>query len=126
LGFAHYDRKRATMYDKFEQIAFEAQLAVCVLANEGVTDIELVNLRSVPLPTPPDFTGRNLHFLGVIGVVQGVPRTALAEPLDPVRISALSAAFIRYCEVLLDAGLRPKDDFVRFAEALWSLPDTRD
>jgi hypothetical protein len=115
------------MYDKFEQIAFEAQLAVCVLANEGVTDIELVNLRSVPLPTARDFTGRNLHFLGVIGIVQGVPRTALAEPLDPVRISALSAAFIAYCEVLLDAGLEQqrKGDEVDWLNRLMSLEDPR-
>ena len=115
------------MIDKFEQIAFESQLSVCILANEGVTDIELVNLKSVPLPTPRDFPGRTLHFLGVIGIVQGVPRTALAEPLDPVRISALSAAFIAYCEVLLDAGLEQqrKGDEVDWLNRLMSLEDPR-
>jgi hypothetical protein len=116
------------MYDKYEQIAFESQLSVCVLANADVTDIELLNVKLAPLPEEMvrDFTGRGLRFLGVIGVIQGVVTTALTEPLDLVRIGALSAAFVRYCEVLLDVDVDVQpNDFVRFAEALWRLPDTR-
>ncbi len=113
--------------DKFEQLAMEAQLAVCILANADVSDIELVNLKAVPLhnETTRDFTGRGLRFIGVIGIVQGVPRSALAVPLDPVRTSALSQAFIAYTQSLLDANLKPKDDFELFMTRLCALEDPR-
>src|SRR5664280_404762 len=98
------------MYDKFETLAMESSIAVSILANADVTDIELLPIQPKGLGTEKVnelarlWAFRGLRWIGTIGIVDGQPHTALAEPLDPARISALSAAFIAYCEVLLSSG----------------------
>lgn len=119
--------------DKFEALAMEAQLAVCVLGNADVTDMEL--LLAKPNGLSPEkirelsiqWAARGLQFIGMIGVVDGKPRTALAVPLDERRIAAISQAFISYCEVVLSDNVaeRQKGDSVAWLHALHSLPDTR-
>lgn len=100
------------MYDKFQTLAMRSSVAVSILANSDVSDIEL-------LPVAPraysdeeihrlaaQWAGRGLGFIGVVGIVDGVPQTALDVPLDPGRIEALSAAFVAYCESLFGAYIR--------------------
>lgn len=122
------------MYNKFETLAMESSIAVAVLGNADVTDIEL-------LPISPKQLGaekvnelarlwafRDLRFIGSIGIVDGNIRTTLVEPLDERRISALSQAFIAYCETLCSGSIeemRPKGDEAAWLRKLWSLPDTR-
>jgi hypothetical protein len=116
------------MYDKFQTLAMRAHDSLCVaiLANDDVTDIELVNVKLAPLPEDRarELGARGLHFLGMMGIVDGLPQTALDIPLDPVRISALSAAFVAYCEVMLRDALE-KGDEVAWLMRLFSLPDER-
>jgi hypothetical protein len=123
----------APVYDKFEALYMDAQLAVSILGNADVTDIEMLPMK--PYELSPEkiqelviqWAGRGLRFIGAIGIVDGKPRTALAVPLDDRRISALSQAFIAYCEVLLSGSVeeQQKGDSVTWLHALHSLPDTR-
>ena len=120
------------MFDKFTNLAMQAHdsLCLCILANPDVTDLELVNVRVAwPLPedTSREYEARQLGFIGVMGVVDGLPRTALDIPLDPVRISALSAAFVKHCELLLSGAFEAqgKGDSVDWLMRLFSLPDER-
>jgi hypothetical protein len=118
------------MYDKFQILAMRAHdsLCVCILANDDATDIELVNPTSpFPEDTSREFDARGLTFLGVMGIVDGLPQTALEIPLDHVRISALSAAFVKYCEDRLNGAFEPqgKADDVDWLMRLFALPDER-
>jgi len=118
------------MYDKFQTLAMRAHdsLCVCILANDDVTDIELVNpTLLLPEDTSREFDARGLKFLGLMAVVDGLPRTALEIPLDLMRISALSAAFVKYCEDRLNGAFEPqgKGDEVAWLVRLFALPDTR-
>jgi hypothetical protein len=121
------------MYDKFETLAMEAQLAVSVLGNADLSDVELICIK--PYQLSPEkiqelavqWAARGLRFIGTIGIVDGQSRTALAVPLDDRHISALSEAFIQYCEVSLSdhVAQQQKGDEVAWLEALSSLTDDR-
>jgi hypothetical protein len=120
--------------DKFDILATEASIAVSVLGNADVTDIELIRLGTNGLGTERVaelarlWAFRGLHFVGTIGIVDGKPRAAFAEALDERRMSALAQAFIAYCESLFPGfveRMQPKGDEVDFLRKLWSLADTR-
>jgi hypothetical protein len=121
------------MYDKFATLAMESTIAVAFLANEDVTDIELLPLRpntSVPeklLELERLWAPRGLGFFGTMGIVRGRPRVELVRPLDDRRIQALAEAFAVYCETLLPGHIEEqrKGDEVEWLERLWSLPDPR-
>jgi len=121
------------MFDKFQTLVTEATLAVEVLANADMTDIEM-------LPSRPNSLGaekidelarlwafRGLRWIGTIGIIDGRVRAAVAVPLDPLRISALSAAFIAYGDVLLASGIEQQQTGAELAwlEKLHSLEDDR-
>ena len=95
------------MYDKFEQIAGYARLAVGVVGNPKTSEFALVDLTG-PEPVP-DFRGeaqRGFCFIGVVGMVQGVPFIALTGPLDNAALDALSQAYIRHVECVLSGPPR--------------------
>jgi hypothetical protein len=74
----------------------DAQLAVCILGNESLTDFALVSAED--FAAPPG----GLRLVGVVGIVQGTPRSALSEPLDERTTSALSAACVAYIVQVLE------------------------
>jgi hypothetical protein len=121
------------MYDKFEALAMEAELAVSVLGNADVSDVELLPVKPYGLgpekvqALAAQWAARGLRFIGTIGIVDGQTRTALAVPLDYRRISALSQAFIAHCEVLLSNNVeqQQKGDEVAWLEALYRTTDNR-
>jgi hypothetical protein len=121
------------MYDKFDLLAMESQLCVAVLGNADITDIELLPIRPQPYgrnkvqALAAQWAGRGLRFIGTIGIVNGQPRTALAVPLDALRMDALSQAFTVHCEAILTDKIEEhqKGDEVDWLCRLWSLPDTR-
>lgn len=101
------------MYDRFQRVAMRADIAVAILANADTTDIELLPV----MPHGPNedldtlarlWAGRGLAFLGVIGMIDGTPQTALEAPLDALQMQALSAAFARHCEQIKAAELEPE------------------
>ena len=104
------------MYDQFQRVAMQADVAVAILANADTTDIELLPV----MPHGPGedldalaqrWAGRGLAFIGVMGTVDGVPQTALDVPLDATRMRALSEAFARHCERIGAAELEPEYDW---------------
>jgi hypothetical protein len=79
----------------------DAQLAVCILGNESLTDFALVSAEEFEAPRD------GLRLVGVVGIVDGAPRSALSEPLDAGTLSALSAACVQYIAQAIErrAGL---------------------
>jgi hypothetical protein len=119
------------MYDKFQRLAMESQMAVVILSDPTATDLEFVPVwPRAASDTHLDAlaaSGRPLEFLGVAGLVDGVTRTALAVPLDPTRIETVSLAFCRYCEGALSEAIEAKrmGDSLEFLGKLYRLEDTR-
>lgn len=118
--------------DKFEALAAESSIAVAILGNADVTDVELLPVCPNPISEnvhelSAKWAHRGLRFIGVAGLVAGRPRWALATPLDEVRAEALGAAFATYCETLLPGHVaeQRKGDEVEWLRRLWSLPDMR-
>jgi hypothetical protein len=116
--------------DRFQLLAASAQICVAVLANEDVTDVELIPVR--PRTISDDemsrrCAGRNLHFLGALGTVDGIAHAQFDEPLDAQRVSALARAFAVYVQRVKVEAEPPQSagDFVEWATRLHSLPDTR-
>jgi len=96
--------------DKFEQIATYADYVVCILGNPLTSDFELVDMSvdlgvSMPEAAILSARQRGLYFVGVAGLAQGVPQTALAVPLDAATITALAAAYIRHIETKMKEAL---------------------
>ena len=94
--------------DKFDQLITDSELAACILGNPATLDFEMVNLDpGVALPDGlrDAVTIRGLYFLGTVGIVQGVPRTALAESLNRCAMSLLADAFIDHLEAVANVAL---------------------
>lgn len=103
------------MYDRFQTLAMRANPAVAVLANSDGTELELLPV----MPHGPSedldrlaqqWAGRGLAFVGVMGMVDGLPHTALDVPLDATRMHALSEAFARHCE-RIEGAVEPEYDW---------------
>lgn len=117
--------------NRFEQLVMTSPLCVVVVADEGVTDIELIRIR----PALPQFdervrelqeSGRALRFVGVVGVKDGQPVSAFAEPLSETQITALSRAFLEYLRVWFEKPQpAQQDDSVAWLERLYMLEDPR-
>lgn len=121
------------MFDQFERIAGYARLAVGIVGNPTTSEFALVDLTG-PEPVP-DFRGeaqRGFCFIGVVGMVQGVPLIALTGPLDNAALDALSQAYIRHVECVLEGCIHaasppapatvPVDEWLF---RLWNLKDPR-
>jgi len=86
---------------RFTELVLESSLAASILANEDGTDVELIPVR----PDTPDnveklaelWEPRELRWVGVIGLVNGMPRTVLQEPLTECQTEKVRQAFSAYC-----------------------------
>lgn len=111
------------------QLALDAEIAVYVLCDADMTNIELLPLKPRSLPDSEVqalnhcWTGRELRGLGVIGIVKGAPHVALKELLGVEQIAALSAAFVTYVNTLIAVGLEQEREGIEVQELcrLWSL-----
>ena len=124
--------------DKFEQLSTAASYGVAIFGNPALDDFCLFDLtKGTPYPVEDhkrEIAERALSFCGVIGIVQGVPRTALAEPLGEYTITALTRAFCERIEAAVTAVegtltavlATPADESIAWCERLYWLPDTRD
>jgi hypothetical protein len=117
--------------DKFEKLAFESSIAAAVLGNVSTGDFQLVDVTSLPLSTEDQasFHARGFGFLGLLGVCDGIPHTALAVELDPTTTSALSSAFVQFVwKALSEKGRAQgkRDDGADWLRRLFSLPDKRE
>lgn len=121
--------------DQLVQLLDRAQYACGIMGRPETGDYALVPANP-SLVLPPDAIIQKgqreaWRLLGVIGTVDGKPRVALAEHLDPETLVQLTDAFL---SPLITAALdhfgppnamETGDDFVRFMERLWALPDPR-
>ena len=116
--------------DRFEQLISDSQIAAAILGNPASGDYQLVNLTSLPLSTEDQasFSTRGMSFLGVLGVCDGVPRSALAVELDPATIAALAGAFTQVVVRALtekSAEQGNRGDGADWLRKLFNLPDNR-
>ena len=83
------------MPDKFAQLVQVAEHSVQIFGNLETAEFELIDSVEFPLAEPRqlDIATRRLQFLGVVGIVDGRPRTHLSGPLNDDAISALAQAF---------------------------------
>jgi hypothetical protein len=114
-------------YSKFETLVNQSAFSVCILGNLRTSDFELVDLNPEPMSEDAkrDCTRRGMEFIGVIGLVEGLPRVALECPLDVMTALALSQAFVQRVEDAINAAMKPKGDSAAWLDALYRLPDTR-
>ena len=114
--------------DKFTALQDAATYSVGLLANPASGDFELVEWAEVPFP--PERLGaylaRGLGFAGVIGVVEGIARTALDTPLEGPIVTAILEAFAQRLEQELNASLAANASDVAWLRRLWRMPDTRE
>jgi hypothetical protein len=125
MGFSNCGEEDQTMqaqYDKFEQLVFDAQLAVAILGNPQTSDFELLSISRLPLSEDQltRVSERQMFFAGVMGIVKGFPRSALATPLDAATTTALAQAYVRFIEQEANRELE-----TAFLGRLYQLPDTR-
>jgi hypothetical protein len=91
-----------TQHDKFESLAWDSPFSVVVLGNPSTADFALVPLPGrLSEPVRHDYNERGFHFLGVVGIVDGVPRVSLDEPLSAPMTDAIARQFITHFEVAL-------------------------
>lgn len=113
--------------DPIEQLAFDAShpvrgaFPVAILGNLETRDFELIALTNIPVDLAQRVVARNLVFVGVVGIVNGTPKSALQVPLDKLAIERLSAAYIRIVEAGMDKQLEI-DELNR----LWTNPTDYD
>jgi len=127
---------------RLEQIAATAQICALVLANVETGDFALLPLTGEPLSRPylerVFGSPRRLRICGVTGLVNGLPHTALSEPLEDGDVDALAELFIEYCAQVfaerpalsralierVEAAMVP-DESLMWCESLYTLEDTR-
>jgi hypothetical protein len=106
-------------YDKFEQLVNDAQLAVAVFGNLETSDFELITL-GPKFRDPLNLRERGMVFIAVMGIVNCVPRTALAVPVDAATTKTLADAFVKHIEVVAAQELE-----TAFLSRLYNLEDRR-
>jgi hypothetical protein len=106
---------------KFEELVSKAQYAVCIVGNPQLSEYELLDF---PLPDEPEFLERGLTFVGILALVEWVPCSALAMPLDPATITRLSGLFVERLRCAMEAYTR--GDSVEWLDKLYRMPDSRD
>jgi len=123
--------------DRFEELAVTAPNAIVIMGNPSQRDYELLDLSTCPPPPSvlENFHERGFQFVGLVGVVNGVPRTQLATPLDSETVDALAAAVLLRLGAEFSQRLANDPELVEHVERvafdafmrhLTSLPDTRD
>jgi hypothetical protein len=118
------------MYDRYQQIIFDAQISAAIVGDPATHEFTLVDL--VP-GIPEVLFGRGFVFVGVVGAVDGVLRVAFATALDSTSVDAIVQGWAEYLAATLAKSQpdspqikRPtQDDSEMWLWRLWSLPDTR-
>lgn len=107
--------------DEQEQLAFDSEIAFGVLGRAGeFTLIPLAGDEDGALTV--EAFARGHRYCGVLAVVDG-QAAAKCEP-DMDAVYTMMHAGLAFAQMVADR-LKPKNDFVRFAEGLFRLSDTR-
>lgn len=81
--------------DKYTELLYESQFTRFVFGNNATSDYVLADALPLSDDSQREVERRALTFVGVIGVVQGRPKSALAVELDAATINALSQTFVQ-------------------------------
>jgi hypothetical protein len=111
--------------DKFQQLTFDATFSVCILANPEKGDYELADL-DLSNERVHTLKERGMEFCGVLGIVKGRPRFALALPVTDAIVSALLQAFVQKFEDAINGLGGSMGDSAEFLQRLYELPDYRE
>ena len=112
-----------TRLDPIEQLTFDASHPVsgafpmAILGDVKTRDFELIPVSDISPDLQQRIVADCLVFVGVVGLVNGTPKSALQVPLDNVAIAAVSAAYISAVEAGLNGRLEI-DELHR----LWAKP----
>jgi hypothetical protein len=120
------------MDDKFIALTQTAQILSAIIGRPETNEFVVVEM-----PTPDCVTqglaAQGYRFVGLMGIVDGEGRSAMAESLSSEQIAQLADVFALQV-ARITAGQEqtrpvppaPADDFTTFAESLFALPDPRD
>jgi hypothetical protein len=112
--------------DKFQQLAWDSTYAVGIVADPKASNFELIELGPEQSEARSrELSERGMVFVGVIGIVNGLPRASLAVPLDPMALITLSQAFIHRIEDKINGVSKCFGDSNEWMTHLYNLPDTR-
>ena len=84
--------------DKFSEVVRDAHPNTTVFILGKGAEFQFVSLLGGPSveEIQRSLEGRDLRFIGVIGLVGGAPRVALAVELDPATASTLSQSYLQF------------------------------
>jgi hypothetical protein len=71
---------------------------VAILGNLETRTFELIQLLDIPPDLHQMIEKRNLCFVGFVGIVDGVPRSALELPIDSAAVADILAAYLQIIE----------------------------
>lgn len=80
--------------DKFTELLSESQFTRFIFGNNATSDFVLADGLPLSEDAQREVTERRLTFAGVLGIVGGQPKSALAFELDAATINALSQTFV--------------------------------
>jgi len=79
---------------KFQEVA-KGTFATVILSDPSMSEFTLIDLASCDLAQTERDIRDGKVFIGITSLVDGVPRTALNEPIDASTIAALSQACVQ-------------------------------
>ena len=96
--------------DRSELIAANASFKRIILGNLATEEFGLYDPAQIAeglalTKRGVDLTALGLSYCGIVGVVDGVPRTSLEVPLNPPVIDRLSAEFLADLQTYADASV---------------------
>jgi hypothetical protein len=116
------------MLDKFQRIAWYGQSAAAILGNGA--EFQLVDVADVKAIPNEDhrqqLLARGFRFIGIVGLIEGSAKIALAEPLDDTTTAALAQAYLVFIEQRINKSAKPVGDGADWITRLYQLPDTRE
>jgi hypothetical protein len=95
-------------HEQYADLACASAIAVHAFANRDCTEVELLRLRPCPLSQSDlaklesRWNGRGLRAVGVLGLVDGTPKTMLSVLLAPDEFSRLMAEFRFFVSSFID------------------------
>lgn len=119
---------------KYAELAAQSTFACTLLGSFATWDCIALRIPFRPDDLGEQIARRQLRFLGVAAIVDGIARTALVPEMasaPPQMIEILSLAFLEQVEIWAvgDVPTLPAtpgaDDSIGFCERLYALPDLR-
>jgi hypothetical protein len=122
--------------DKFEELTATAQILSAIIGRPETQEYVVVEM-PVPDSVSQGLAVQGMRFLGLMGIVDGASRTALAEQLSDVAMVSLADVFVQQVVRVLssrvaaqeraaaEAEAPPKDEWLAFMNTLTALPDDR-